>query len=123
MSEDNKPSIAKALIHELGIDVHDIIEDRQERISDSEKPFEEFLRKWSDRIGKTRIDLFDIPASWFRVIDAFLQYMYEVDPDAKVLQLKYKFGGVRLYVETSVEEIQEQVHDLEKELYDERLIY
>jgi len=126
MTSENKtqePSMVQSLLAEMSIDPHDFIVDRPERIADTREAYEDFCQRWEPRVGKARIDLFDVPRSWLRVIDGFLTYMYEKDTNAQVIQLKYKFGGIRLYTNTSDPDLFDDIRDLESALFDERLVY
>src|SRR5579859_6420475 len=40
-----------------------------------------------------------VPSSWVIAIELFLRFMKQEVPDFKILQIKLKFGGLRMYLE------------------------
>ena len=89
------------------------------------------IKKWESHIGKGwyGFALGMVPLSWLHVIDEFLDYLVNIDPKMEIQQLKKKYGGIRFYVhvngkdEEENEFIQLQIDELERTLYDEKLIY
>ena len=108
-------------------DVNDFIVDRLDRITDSKDCHTYFTNKWRHHVEENwyGFSCFDIPKHWINIVDDFLDYIKSnIDPDFKILQIKLKFGGMRLYLKSNeYEKIREYIVDLEKILFDERLIY
>jgi hypothetical protein len=63
------------------------------------------------------------PSVWYTVLDQFLEYVKEIDPNFKILQIKIKFGGLRLYLDSKNKQIQEMCRELEEVMTDKKLIY
>lgn len=63
------------------------------------------------------------PPVWFEVIDEFLDYTKEKHLNFKILQIKIKFGGLKMYLDNIAPNTQGLVFDLEKLLQDKYLIY
>lgn len=63
------------------------------------------------------------PLVWLSVIDEFLDHVVEQCPNMRILQIKIKFGGLRCYIINVVPDIEEEIRQLEKVLFDKKLIY
>ena len=57
------------------------------------------------------------PVGWFDLVERTLKQAKELDPDLVVNQIKSKFGGLRLYVESDNKEVLESVRQAEAESY------
>jgi hypothetical protein len=91
----------------------------------NEIDWDKFLNvKWCDYIadGYYGFSLNPIPNNCASAIDEFLIWIKENDRDFKILQVKIKYGGARIYIQTKLD-IQDQIHLLENAIFDEQLIY
>jgi hypothetical protein len=80
--------------------------------------------KWKDYIekGYYGFSLNPIPDICVSAIDEFLDWVKENDSEFKILQVKIKLGGLRLYISTKLD-IRDHISLLENVIYDEHLIY
>lgn len=90
--------------------------------------------KWKRYYGKGwyGFSMQGAPASWYCIIDKFLNQLNEIDPKFEIHQIKIKFGGMRIYLGFSeiinkdnsiLSYINQQISILEHELFHENLIY
>lgn len=63
------------------------------------------------------------PHTWFDVIEEFLEYVETKCPNFEILQIKIKFGGLRMYLNNISLDVHKEVVALEKLLFDKKLIY
>jgi len=66
---------------------------------------------------------YPIPLVWLDVIDEYLQYATKECPDLHVLQVKVKYGGIRLYLDNWTDDVRVASYKLGDVLYDSKLIY
>ena len=64
-----------------------------------------------------------VPFIWWNIIDLYLESVKDRCPEFKILQIKLKFGGLRLYLKNIPVEFQQEVGKLEQKLFYENLIY
>lgn len=87
-----------------------------------ENPDTYFLEKYESKIGENwyGFSLGAVPVAWKNIIDEFLQYLREVAPDFKILQIKTKFGSVRFHVDLNIDnvEVNKELYKYIKELQD-----
>lgn len=82
--------------------------------------------KWKNHIvdGYYGFESESLCSLWIEVIDIFLEEIRELDQEFRIYQIKTKFGGARIYIESDkIENLQESVNLMEKVLFDERFIY
>lgn len=85
----------------------------------------ELSKKWADRIepGFYGFSLAPAPLIWFDVIDEFLEYTKGKCENFKIMQIKVKFSGIRIYLSEIDDEIMQGCRDLESILIDQYLYY
>lgn len=66
---------------------------------------------------------YPMPEIWYSVLDEFLTYVLNECPNFKILQIKIKFGELRIYLEHINEKIASECSALETLLSDSHLIY
>lgn len=106
-------------------DVHDFPEDKDVRVKEAIEPSVAIEEKWQHKVGKNWYGFgftYDIPVTWIKIIDEFLDHVNEVDPGFKIHQIKIKCGGLRCYLGCK-QKLQEEINKLENALQDERLIW
>ena len=83
------------------------------------------IEKWQDYVGEGwyGFDIPNAPISWYFALDDCLQIILDKCPQMKILQIKLKFGGLRMYVEADDCDIQDAIDELEKVCYDDSLVY
>lgn len=82
--------------------------------------------KYADRIPKGWYGFSlgtPTPVLFFDVIEEFLDYAIEQCPNLVILQVKIKFGGLRLYIDRVTEQIAKECFELQDLLFDSKLIY
>lgn len=81
--------------------------------------------KWSPFYGEGwyGIDCGLIPSSWVNVIDEFLDWVKDNNPNFYIQQIKVKFGEIRIYVGNCDFYTDEFCVELGQLLYDTRLVY
>jgi hypothetical protein len=101
--------------------------DMDNTLEEQERLYKEAKEKWKDFIYPKCYGWGGLgnptPSIWYTVLDQFLEYVKEIDPDFKILQIKIKFGGLRLYLDSKNEQIQEMCRELEEVMTDKKLIY
>ncbi len=71
----------------------------------------------------------DVPFIWASIIDDFMEELKKLAPNFTFSNCKLKFGGLRFYVETNLnnEELNNKIHkeidELEEWLFNDYLIY
>ena len=85
------------------------------------------IEKWKYKFAKGWYGI-DIPEIWYDRVDKFLEYLLVECPNFEIHQIKVKFGGLRFYVQLNTNatkslKINQEIQQLENELYDESLIY
>lgn len=95
--------------------------------------FSTFCKKWDKYTEQNWYGCgglgFPMPIIWLKVLDEFLDYILKECPDFKILQLKTKFGSIRIYLNLNSEDIdknkqiQKEINLLEELLFDKFLIY
>ncbi len=85
----------------------------------------ELMDKWKDRIPKGwyGFSLSPCPKIWFKVIDEFLEWVKERNPDFEIHQIKAKFASIRFYIGSVGIETEDACLKLEELLTDRYLIY
>lgn len=86
------------------------------------------IEKWQDYVGEGwyGFDIPNAPLSWYFALDDCLQIILDKCPQMKILQIKLKFGGLRMYIDTSMANdfgIQQAITELEDACYDDILVY
>ena len=88
------------------------------------------ITKWTDRIcdGWYGFDLCNAPESWFGIIDEFLLEIQKIHPTFKILQIKTKYGHLRIYL--SLDEsldndsnVYDYCEKLESVMFEKKIIY
>lgn len=97
---------------------------RAKRIEALKEPYARLKEKWMSRVpaGWYGFDLYDVPVRWLQIIDEFLDYIAQHDPEFEIHQIKLKFGGLRFYVDCDPR-FKDEIAVLEENLYDPRLIH
>lgn len=110
--------------------------EKYELASNSYSPFEDdykhaaalqlaLFERWLPYIqeGYYGFDMGGCPISWYFAIEEALCVILDKCPQMRILQIKLKFGGLRMYIEADDWEIQEAIDELEKVCYDDSLVY
>jgi len=63
------------------------------------------------------------PTNVYLALDEFLDYIIQNKNDIKILQLKRKFGSLRIYLSNLNEEIRQEVWEFEQLCFERKLIY
>jgi len=84
-----------------------------------------FRENWGDRTveGYWTFDLACLPELWYKVIDEAFEILNLNSPEFKILQVKLKYGGIRIYLEDISDDALYSVEELEKVLYESSLYY
>lgn len=61
--------------------------------------------------------------TWFDVIEEYIDHLLQSSPDLEILQVKVKFGGIRMYLGKITKEQQEELSTLTNLLHDDKLIF
>lgn len=64
-----------------------------------------------------------VPLVWYSVIGEFLDYVKLEKPDFQLLQIKIKYGGIRIHLDNVPLSIYKEADELEVVLYDKFLIW
>jgi hypothetical protein len=91
-----------------------------------EKKEAALIKKYKDRIPNGWYGFSfgtPIPIVWFEVIDEFLEWLINQNPEVEIHQIKIKFGGCRFGIEALTDEEYSLCQELEDVLFDEKLIY
>lgn len=70
---------------------------------------------WDDDVPE-RWAYYGVPDSWIAPIDKLLDEIFAVNKDARLRQIKVKFGELRLYMSNLTEEQRQSVRWLESSL-------
>ena len=101
--------------------------DMDKTLEEQEKLYKEAREKWKAHVPEGWYGWGGLgnptPSKWYTVLDQFLEYVKEIDPDFKILNIKIKFGGLRLYLNSKNEEVYEMCRELEAVMTDKKLIY
>jgi len=101
--------------------------DMDNHIAEQNDLYKKYSQKWKDYVPEKWYGWGGLgnptPVSWYLAIDEFLEYVKEIDPEFKILQLKIKFGSLRMYLNSTKQEVHELCHILEESMFDEKLIY
>lgn len=84
------------------------------------------MTKYRDRIGKGWYGFSfgsPTPLVWFAVIDEFIGYILEKNSVSEIRQVKMKMGGCRIGIFGLIDEEFDMCWELERVLFDEKLIY
>lgn len=88
---------------------------------------EKVCEKWSSHVAEGWYGFDGLgtptPLVWYDVIDEFFDEVKKECPDFKILQLKIKFGGFRMYLENTNDTISANIWILEECLCDDKLVY
>lgn len=98
--------------------------DQQQRIREGKSRYQALVTKWQHKIvpGWYGFDLYDVPLRWLNIIDDFLDYLHQEDPNFKIHQIKLKFGSLRFYVECQAR-LRQEIAELENHLVDQGLVF
>jgi len=97
-------------------------------------PFEPnifLFQKWAYRVGKGwyGFALDDIPRVWVRILNDFLAWVELQCPDFEIHQIKSKFGGVYVHIETHCKNegvnqlVRSEISKLQALMFHKKLIY
>lgn len=86
---------------------------------------EKLSEKWQDYVefGWYGFDLPIIPEIWIDCIDSLLKYCQSKCPNFRILQIKLKFGGIRMYLSGLDAETENLVEDICRKMYNDRMVY
>ena len=84
-----------------------------------------FLDKWGGRFikGYWNLDVGYLPMRWCGALDEALDMIAEESPEFGIVQIKIKFGGIRIYLSDISDSISDGVEHLERVLYDDRFVF
>lgn len=86
----------------------------------------QFLENWQCRTKKGWYGISigqPAPDSWFLFLNEFLKLVEKDSPKFEILQIKMKFGGIRIYLDNVSENVNNSITEVEKLLCDKFLIY
>lgn len=91
----------------------------------SSEQYNKLFAKWKYKIEARwyGLELRACPNVWYNVVDELLEYLSKKSPEFKILQIKLKFGGIRIYLSGVSNAIQDELDKLEDVMFDEKLIY
>lgn len=74
------------------------------------------------KIGTNAIELvscygIECDDGWVSLIGELIDKIHGIDPDVKFAQIKEKFGGLRVYINYSTEEVYNLIHEYEDKSY------
>lgn len=83
------------------------------------------VKKWNSRVAEFHYGFDGLPNNvvWFQAIDEMLDIIEKDSPDFKIMQIKLKFGGIRIYLLNISDAVFGGIEKIEQVLYDEALIY
>lgn len=63
------------------------------------------------------------PESWFAFLNEFLYIVEKYNKDFEILQIKMKYGSIRIYLDKISDETQDEVSKVQSFLHDRFLVY
>jgi len=92
---------------------------------ESKERYKKLKRKWQKYIGMNwyGFELERLPVKIYDIIDDFLEYIKNNNPDFEIHQVKTKFGSIRIYLGNITGEDQEKCFKLTQLLFDRNWIF